>query len=403
MLLENLLNEARTLEENCIRDRRHLHAIAETGFELHNSREYIRNRLTEMGYAPINCGKCGLVCSLGKPGKTILLRADMDALPMSEESGLPFACDHGNMHACGHDMHTAMLLAAARILKQHEAELQGTVKLMFQPAEETLAGAKDMISAGVLENPHVDAAMMVHVLSGQSIPAGTVIVSAPGVSAPAAGNFTIRIQGRGSHGAMPSAGVDPINIAAHAIIALQEINARELAMSQSAALTLGMVQSGTTANVIPDTALLRGNYRCYDDETCELIRRRIVEISTGVATTFRGEAQVHFDSDCPTLINDASLCTLAERSLLRALGEGKVFNAAKLAQSSASKSSGSEDFASVSQLVPSVMLALAAGEPEKGYVHPLHHPKAQFDESALAYGSTAYAAVAMAYLQAQNA
>ena len=402
MSLQNLLEEARALEAGCIEDRRQLHGRAEIGFDLNQTREYVRKRLTEMGYAPEDCGRCGLVCTVGKPGKTFLLRADMDALPIREESGLPFACENGNMHACGHDMHAAMLLTAAQLLKKHEAELNGTVKLMFQPAEEPLMGAKDMIAAGVLENPHVDAAMMVHVLSGQSIPAGTAIVSAPGVSAPAAGNFSIRIQGKGAHGAMPNTGVDPINIAAHIIIALQEINARELALSQSAALTIGMVQAGATANVIPDTALVRGNYRSYDDETSELIQRRIVEISAGVAATFRGEAHVQFDSDCPTLINNADLCALAEKALAQALGENKVFNAARLAGSGASRSSGSEDFASVSQRVPSFMLALAAGEPEKGYTHPLHHPKAAFDESALVSGSVAYAAVAMGWLAAQN-
>lgn len=400
-MFSHLLHEARALQPQAIEDRRYLHLHAETGFDLAETRAYIRKRLEEMGYAPQDCGRCGLVCTIGTGSKTILLRADMDALPIVEESGLPFACTGGRMHACGHDLHAAMLLTAAQLLKNHESELAGRVKLMFQPAEETLMGAKDMIAAGVLENPPVDAAMMIHVLSGQSIPVGTVIVSASGVSAPAAGNFTISIQGKGAHGAMPSAGVDPINIAAHIILALQEINARELALNQSAALTICMAQAGSTANVIPDTALLRGNYRCYDNETADLIRRRIAEISAGTATVFRGKAQVQFDSDCPTLVNDAALCTLAEECLRQTLGADRVYNAAMLAGSSASRSSGSEDFASVSQRVPSVMLALAAGEPEKGCPHPLHHPGVRFDEDALPSGSAAYAAMALAWLKSQ--
>lgn len=399
MSLQNLLKESLALEKSCIADRRELHRRAETGFDLEKTCAYIETRLKEMGYEPHRCGQSGIVCSVGKPGKTFLLRADMDALPIREESGLPFACESGNMHACGHDMHASMLLCAAQLLKNHEAELPGTVKLMFQPAEEPLQGAKDMIEAGVLENPKVDAAAMVHVLTGQNIPAGTVIVSAPGVSAPAAGTFSIRIQGKGAHGAMPDTGVDPVNIAAHIVIALQEINARELALSQSAALTIGMVQAGATANVIPDTALIRGNYRAFDDEAFALMTRRIEEISMGTAAVFRGKAQVQFDSSCPTLINDAGMCAIAEQALSEALGENKVYNAAKLAGSSAARSSGSEDFASISHHVPSVMMALAAGEPEKGHVHPLHHPRTTFDESALACGAAAYAAVAMAWLK----
>ena len=396
---EAILNQARALEAECVADRRHLHANPETGFDLEKTCAYVREHLESMGLSPLNCGRRGLVCTLGKPGRTILLRADMDALPIREETGLDYASANGCMHACGHDMHTAMLLAAAQILKSHEAELQGTVKLMFQSAEEPLQGAQDMVDAGVLENPHVDAALMFHVMTGQTIPAGTVIISAPGISAPAAGMFTIRVQGKGSHGAMPNTGVDPINVAAHIVLALQEINSREIALSESAALTIGMLQAGTTANVIPDTAVLRGNYRTFSDETMELIRRRIVEISQGVAGVFRASAEVTFDSGCPTLVNDAALSARVEGYLSELLAPGQVFNAAKIAGSSVSRSSGSEDFANISHRVPSLMMALAAGHPDKGHVHPLHHPKASFDESALVPGSAAFAYLAMRYLE----
>lgn len=393
--------EAQRLEQQCIDDRRHLHSHAEVGFELHETFDYIWKQLVAMGIAPVKCGRCGITCTIGKPGKTFLLRADMDALPVTEETNHPFACKDGRMHACGHDMHAAMLLTAARLLKSHEAELPGMVKLMFQPAEEPLAGAQDMIDAGVLENPKVDAALMFHVMTAQTIPTGTVIISAPGVSAPAAGTFTIHIQGKGSHGAMPHTGVDPVNVAAHILIALQEINARELAPSDNAALTIGSLQAGNTANVIPDTAVIRGNYRAFADDTFELIRRRVAEISTGVAGAFRAEARVDFHSSAPTLINDAKLAALAEPALTELLGADKVFNAAKLAGSSAARSSGSEDFAAISHRVPSLMLALAAGHPDDGYVHPLHHPKADFDERALASGAAAYAWLAVQWLEKQ--
>lgn len=396
---EKFYQEAQRFEQQCILDRRWLHAHAEVGFELTETFDYVWNQLKDMGIEPVKCGRCGISCTIGRSGKTFLLRADMDALPVAEETGHPFACKNGRMHACGHDMHTAMLLTAARLLKACEAELPGTVKLMFQPAEESLAGAQDMIDAGVLENPHADAALMFHMMTAQSIPTGTVIISAPGVSAPAAGTFTVHIQGKGSHGAMPHTGVDPVNVAAHILIALQEINARELAPSDNAALTIGSLQAGSTANVIPDTAVIRGNYRAFADDVFALIRRRVEEISVGVAQVFRAEARVEFHASTPTLINDASLAALAEAALSELLGSDKVFNAAKLAGSSAARSSGSEDFAAISHRVPALMLALAAGHPEDGYIHPLHHPRADFDERALLPGAAAYAWLAMKWLE----
>lgn len=399
MKKESFYREAQALEQQCIKDRRYLHAHAEVGFELHETFDYIWKQLTEMGIEPVKCGRCGIICTIGRPGKTFLLRADMDALPVTEETSHDYVCRKGNMHACGHDMHAAMLLTAARLLKKHESELPGTVKLMFQPAEEILEGAQDMIDAGVLENPRVDAALMFHVMTAQSIPVGTVIISAPGVSAPAAGTFTVHIQGKGSHGAMPHTGVDPINVAAHILTALQEINARELAPSDNAALTIGSLQAGSTANVLPDTAILRGNYRAFADETFDLIRQRVEEISAGIAKTFRAEARVEFHAGTPTLINDAALAGHAEKHLPELLGSEKVFNAAKLAGSSAARSSGSEDFAVISHRVPSLMLALAAGHPDEGYVHPLHHPRTDFDERALIPGAAAYAWLAVQWLE----
>ena len=218
---EQILQEAQALQEEMRSHRRWLHAHAETGFDLEQTKPYVKAALEEMGYAVQECGRAGLVTTVGKPGgKVLLLRADMDALPIAEEADVDFACSNGKMHACGHDMHTAMLLGAARLLKNHEAELSGMVKLMFQPAEEVFEGGKDMIQSGALENPRPDAAMMIHVTAGMPIPAGTVIVSAPGVSAPAADYFTIRVQGKGCHGSAPQNGVDALTAAAHILIAL---------------------------------------------------------------------------------------------------------------------------------------------------------------------------------------
>lgn len=402
---EVLQEEAQKLHEIIVSNRRYLHTHPETGFDLKETVSYVKKELEDMGYEPIECGKAGLIALAGgkKPGKVFLIRGDMDALPIKEEADVDFASDSGRMHACGHDMHTAMLLGAARLLKMHEDEIEGTIKLMFQPAEEIFEGSHDMIEAGVLKNPDVDAALMIHVMAGMPFEAGTVIVSAPGVSAPAADYFDIKVQGKGCHGSMPNAGVDPLNVAAHILIALQEINARELAMSEQAVLTIGTMNAGVAANVIPDTVNMGGSIRTFDEETRAFIKERMVEISEGIAKSFRAEAEVTFGSGCPTLVNDKDLSVCAEKYVKELLGQRKAFSVAQLnamsGDSKSSKSAGSEDFAYVSQEVPSIMLALAAGQPDKGYCYPQHHPMVKFDESALAGGSAVYAYTALRWLE----
>ena len=402
---EVLQEEAQKLHEIIESNRRYLHTHPETGFDLKETVSYVKKELEDMGYEPIECGKAGLIAVAGgkKPGKVFLIRGDMDALPIKEEADVDFASDSGRMHACGHDMHTAMLLGAARLLKMHEDEIEGTIKLMFQPAEEIFEGSHDMIEAGVLKNPDVDAALMIHVMAGMPFEAGTVIVSAPGVSAPAADYFDIKVQGKGCHGSMPNAGVDPLNVAAHILIALQEINARELAMSEQAVLTIGTMNAGVAANVIPDTVNMGGSIRTFDEETRAFIKERMVEISEGIAKSFRAEAEVTFGSGCPTLVNDKDLSMCAEKYVKELLGQRKAFSVAQLnamsGDSKSSKSAGSEDFAYVSREVPSIMLALAAGQPDKGYCYPQHHPMVKFDESALAGGSAVYAYTALRWLE----
>ncbi len=402
---EVLQEEAQKLHETIVSNRRYLHTHPETGFDLKETVSYVKKELEDMGYEPIECGRAGLIAVAGgkKPGKVFLIRGDMDALPIKEEADVDFASDSGRMHACGHDMHTAMLLGAARLLKMHEDEIEGTIKLMFQPAEEIFEGSHDMIEAGVLKNPDVDAALMIHVMAGMPFEAGTVIVSAPGVSAPAADYFDIKVQGKGCHGSMPNTGVDPLNVAAHILIALQEINARELAMSEQAVLTIGTMNAGVAANVIPDTVNMGGSIRTFDEETRAFIKERMVEISEGIAKSFRAEAEVTFGSGCPTLVNDKDLSMCAEKYVKELLGQRKAFSVAQLnamsGDSKSSKSAGSEDFAYVSQEVPSIMLALAAGQPDKGYCYPQHHPMVKFDESALAGGSAVYAYTAMRWLE----
>lgn len=401
---EQLLEEAGKLQDTIVSNRRYLHIHAETGFDLKETKAYVKKELQDMGYEPIECGKAGLVALAGgkKEGKVFLIRGDMDALPIKEEADVDFPCQNGCMHACGHDMHTAMMLGAARLLKEHEDEIEGTIKLMFQPAEEIFEGSHDMIEAGLLENPKVDAALMIHVMAGMPFPAGTVVVSAPGVSAPAADYFEIKVQGKGCHGSMPNTGVDPLNAAAHILIALQEIHARELAMNDQAVLTIGTMNAGTAANVIPDTVVMGGSIRTFDEDTRKFIKDRMTEITEGIAKSFRAEAEVVFGSGCPTLVNDKDLSACADQYVKELLGNGQAFSVAELnamGGGSSSKSAGSEDFAYVSHEVPSIMLALAAGQPEKGYQYPQHHPMVKFDEAALPGGSAVYAYTAMRWLE----
>lgn len=405
MNAEQFLQEAKENEEEIIANRHYLHKHPGTGFDTKETVSYVKKALTDMGYEPKDCGKAGIVALAGgkKPGKVFLLRADMDALPMSEESDVDFPSENpGKMHACGHDTHTAMLLGAARLLKKHEDEIQGTVKLMFQSAEEIFEGSHDMIEAGVLKNPDVDAALMIHVMAGMPMPAGTVIVSAGGISAPGADYFTIKIQGKGCHGSMPNNGIDPVTVAAHIITALQEVHARELALSDEAVLTIGSIHGGEAANVIPDTVELAGTIRTYDEEVRAMIKERMTEISQNIASAFRASAEVSFGSGCPCLNNNPDLAASAFSYVKELLGnkalDANMMNALS-GNKKVPKSAGSEDFAYVSQEVPSIMLALAAGSPEQGYCYPQHHPKVKFDESAFADGSAVYAYTAMRWLE----
>lgn len=400
MTKEQIMQEAAALQEEIKAHRLWLHTHAETGFDLTETKPYVKSTLTEMGYTVQECGKAGLVTTVGKPGgKVILLRADMDALPIAEEADVDFACKNGRMHACGHDMHTAMLLGAAKILKAHESELDGMVKLMFQPAEEIFEGSKDMIVSGVLENPRPDAALMIHVAAGMPLPAGTVVVSAPGVSAPAADYFTIRVHGKGCHGSAPQNGIDPLTAAAHILIALQEIHARELSASDEAVLTIGTFHAGEAGNVIPDTATMGGTIRTYDEKTRAYLKERMTAIAQSIAEAFRASAEVSFGSGCPTLVNDKDLSEKVTGYLKGLLGASHAFTTAELNGGKPARGGGSEDFAYVSHEVPSLMLALAAGEPSKGYPYPQHHPKVKFDESVLSTGAAVFVDCAINYLR----
>lgn len=395
------LQEAEAMKEQLVFWRRFLHAHAETGFALPETTAYVTKELAQMGIVAKPCGRSGLVAELGRKEKetTFLLRADMDGLPVPEESGVSFAAQNGVSHACGHDMHTAMLLGAAKLLKKWEEKISGRVRLMFQPAEELLSGAKDMIEAGVLKNPPVTGAMMLHVMPGMPVPAGTLVVANPGVSAPAADYFTVEIVGKGCHGSSPNLGVDPVNVAAHVILALQAVQTRELSMGERAVLTVGSIQGGKAANAIPENVSLKGTLRTDTEETRNFLKKRLAEIAGWTAEMFGAKAEVSFPCGCPSLQNDAGL---SERTLFYAkelCGTDRVYSAetfsAEKWKERDARIAGSEDFSYVSEKVPSVMVALAAGEPRKGFSYPLHHKKVCFDEAALPVGSALLAYTAL--------
>ena len=388
----DILKESKEMQAELTAWRRYLHAHAETGFALNETTAFIKAELVKMGYEPQTCGRAGVVAEVGA-GEIFLLRADMDALPIPEKSGEKFACKSGNMHACGHDMHATMLLGAAKILKAHESELKRKVRLLFQPAEETLEGSKDCVEAGVLQG--VKGAMMIHSMTNVPIPVGCAVVSSPGVSAPAADFFSIEVKGKSCHGSAPWNGVDALTAAANILLALQEIPARELNPGGAAVLTIGEMKGGTASNVIADSAILKGTLRAYDEELRSLIKERLEEIAAAVAKAYRARAKVTYESGCPTLVNDETLSEQMERVGKELLGERCVFTSKALQGDAKAKSGGSEDFAYISQRVPSIMVALAAGEPSKGYEYPLHHAKVMFDENALPVGAALYAAVAL--------
>lgn len=399
--MSEILKEALGLGDYLKACRRKLHSTPETGFELPETLGFVEGELRSTGIEPTRCGRAGLSALIGKSGgKCLLLRADMDALPMAEQSALPFAAKNGNCHSCGHDMHTAMLLGAAKLLKAHEAELDGQVKLMFQPAEEILEGAKDMIKAGALRSPVPDGAIMLHVMSASELPTGSIIVPPAGICAPGADFFSLEFRGKGSHGAAPDQGIDPIGAAVAFTGLFWRIKASELGMMEQAALSLGSIDCGSAANVIPEKAVLKGSIRAMDDSVRDKIKTRVREIAEGIAAATGTTASLEFERSCPAFMEDGGLACAIENCVRELLGSGAVFNAADFP--GGGKSAGSEDFAYVSREVPSAMLVLAAGEKNKGFVRPLHHPAVRFDEEALPIGAAVLAHCGLRWLGNQR-
>lgn len=387
----NYYERALELKDETIANRRHIHKNAETGLDLPKTKAYVMEKLTEYGLEPKDCGY-GVTATLGKGGKVLLLRADMDALPMPEESGEEFACPTGKeAHTCGHDFHAAMLLTAAKMLKEKEDTLEGTIKFMFQPAEETFEGSKNMIENGILENPPVDAALAYHVSPGK-MPIGLFMYNDKDTMMYSVDGFKITIHGKGSHGAYPHVGVDPINIGVHIHLALQELIARESDPTHSCVLTIGQFAGGTAANIIPETAVLQGTIRTNKPEARELLVRRMKEVAEKTAAVYNGTVDIEMISEVPPLICNPMLTD-------EVVGYMQELGIPGLTPYPGISASASEDFAVIAEKVPSTFMYLSAGYLDERGQYPAHHPKAQFNEDVCPIGAACLAHCASQWLK----
>lgn len=389
--MNRFLEEAMEIKDEIIANRRHIHRRPELGFDLPETIEFVATQLESYGYEPKKLGG-GLTCTVGTGASPVLLlRADMDALPQQEDSGVEYSSEiDGVCHSCGHDCHTAMLLGAAKILKKHEEELQGTVKFMFQPAEELLKGSERMIDEGILENPPVDAAMGFHINTGKcgnyDTHPGNVIF-AENKMMPSADEFHIKVIGKAAHGSTAFAGVSAAHIAANIISALQQMPILETAYNDDIIMAIGSVESGNVSNVIPDSALIKGNMRAYTQEKRDFMKKRITEISEGIAKTWRGEATVEFPFGVAANVNDREL-TKEMREYLEEVVNVEII----------SPIAGSEDFANLGLHVPTFFANVGCGSPDDGYEYSMHNPKMRIDEDGLPYGTAAHCQCAFEYL-----
>lgn len=376
------LDKAQSVQESVVKWRRDLHQIPEVGLDLPQTSKYISERLEEMGIPhKKNMGVSGIVGLIegGKPGKTIALRADMDALPIKEETGLPFAATNGNMHACGHDAHSAILLGVAKVLNDEKENLKGNIKLIFQPAEEGPGGAKPMLDDGAFENPKVDGVLGLHIggLTGDSKD-GEVLVSYGSMMA-CLDRFTMTIRGKGCHGAYPENGVDPISIASQVISNVQTIISREISPTDPGVVTFGMINGGFQYNIIPDTVELQGTCRAVDQDVREYLAKRLEEISRSVAEGMRGSIEFDYTFGYPPLVNNPQVTKDFVESAKKLIPEEDIVEMKKPVM-------GGEDMAYFINEVPGTYFFLSSHLPIDGSLYPHHNSKFALNEDIFQRG-----------------
>lgn len=376
-----------------IADRRQFHENPELGFQEFETSRAVAERLAAIGVEDIRTGIAvtgvtGLIHGGKGPGKVVLLRADMDALPILEENDVPYKSRiDGKMHACGHDAHTAMLLGIASVLADRKSEFAGTVKVLFQPAEEGGGGAKVMIDEGVLSDPNVDAVFGMHMDQGR--PLGT-ISTRPGPALAAADRFYVKIKGKGGHGAHPDRTYDPIAIGAQIVTALQTIVAREIDPVQPAVCTVGALIAGEAANVIPDTAILRGTLRSFDPDVRVHLGEAVERLVRGIATAMRAEVEYEYSPGYPPTVNDPEMTKFVMEVATEVVGAENVIEA--------KQQMGAEDFSYFLEQRPGNFYFVGSANEDRGLVWGHHHPRFDIDEESMANGMEVMIRTVLRYL-----
>ncbi|RIE05137.1 amidohydrolase [Cohnella faecalis] len=376
--------------ETTVRFYRHLHRHPELSFEEQRTSALVAEELRKLGYrVRERAGKFGVIADLegAADGPTVALRADMDALPIEEETGLPFASTvPGVMHACGHDAHTAMLLVAARILASHRGELRGRLRLLFQSAEEINAGAKAMIGDGGLEG----VAEIYGLHNWPALPAGVAAVK-EGALMGAVDRLDIEVRGRGGHGAIPDLAADPIVASSAVVLALQTAVSRELSPFEPSVVTIGSFHGGHANNVIPDRSLLTGTVRTLSPKARADIRGKLIRLISKTAEAYNCSAEVEYTEQVPAVINDSGCAVAVREALVRTFGTERV--------RTADPTMAGEDFAVYQERVPGCFFWIGSG-PKQGSeaAYGLHHPKFRIDEDCLPAGVAALVSIALARL-----
>lgn len=384
--MNKFLKRAQELEASMKSDRRYLHQNAEVGFDLPITTKYVMDRLQEIGLEPKEICKSGVTALIEgkKPGKTYLLRADMDALLMNEENVLKFASKTNAAHNCGHDMHTAILLGAAQILKENVDELEGNVRLMFQPNEEAFLGSKAMIEAGVLED--VDVASCMHMMLDYD---ASNYACAPGFFSSSCDGFKITVNGKGCHGAMPHLGIDPINVGMSICTAFQQLVSRETPPKETASLTFGQFSGGNTPNIVPDKVVIQGTLRTYNAELRAKLVNRMQTIVKSAGEMYGTTVEYEVLSDVPSIYVNPEMLEEVKTYLSEIEGLTLANDNFRITPS--------DDMAFISEKVPTVYLLLQARVKDNPYPH--HNPKVLFDESAMTWGAAMHAQCAFEWLR----